>query len=537
MNSYTASRRPSRIKISRDPELPPSSSSGPAGTEPIDNDKKANGYLIASYPETKAAAEFRKREFRHRDDDGKLLDPKRHIDRRSLTDTNHLIDPARATQAFNFSPANPRFTPIEHLKFALAFQDTPAKFGKIAALLPGRKASECINHYYRHKSDGRFKIESRKARYDRLRAPIIDGVVVPPPEKELAMSSLPEWDIRLREFKGQNLATSAMDGEEYYPNGRSKRKAPAAPNYGPSEQDLLELVPIDMHVEALRKALGIPSRVKVFEKMRPGPRRKQVVVPRPFGLDVLCKSFQHPSHMTEHKLMDWLRSETVLPLLKECFTAVVHNKDLYAKLQLLLGESEYPWSGLIGDLAQLAHEYKLFTPPDMKIMHQEIVIKLAQFVYRIGHANDEFLKELHRPNAYPEPNMYFDGASVLLLAIRDFTENKVDGFFATLLSSELAWMVKPTVREHWERLYTFEGEETTADDPMDIEDAMDVESSIAVDDPVEETVESEKRKKWNWDKIIKYEGTEGKEQDWDTEEVIVPAKPHRMDSARSGPSK
>lgn len=507
MNADTLSQRPSLIRISRNAE----------------GNRVASGTPKQSY-QTQASLEFVSRESRHRDDNGQLLSRTRRIDRSGIIDTNHLLDPATTTLSLRYIPDDPRFTPTEHLKFALAWNHTPAKFDEIASLLPGRTAAECITHYYRHKSDGRFKVESRQQRYDRLPALEINGGVVPPPLKELLMSGVNEWDLRLRKT---HSAPETVAEEEFHNSGRKRRKRVSAPNYGRSQDDPLHVIPINVHIAELRQALGIPPGAKIFETAKPATRKKQnILLPRPFHLDALSRIFQYPSNLTDNELMHWLRSERVLPLVKECADAVIYNEELYPLLISHLEENDFPSEDLIGDLAHLAQTYQLEPPRDLKIDSQELLLKLGQFSYRLGQANQEFLRRLHRPHAYPEQNVYLDAAFVLLFALKDFMENEENGFFAILLKSELAGMVKSTVRADWERLYAFEGE-------------YEAEAELRDDDdPIEDEHGPRKREGREWEAIFEYEGKEGKHKDWDELQVaagaVEPAKMVRMDSGMGG---
>jgi hypothetical protein len=475
-------------------------------------------HLVSNY-QTAASREFAKRGSAHRDASDKLLDANRRIDKSLPIDTNHEIHPSHATNRLSYLTPDPAFTLTEQLKFALAYQDTPARFDLISEYLPGRTRSQAIAHYYGHKYDSRFKNESRRARYDRLPAPVIDGMPMYPPRKELTIIS--DSDIRLR-GRAEPQDTAEPDVEDsYHDNGRLKRRNrnPRVPSYtyGPSEDELLELIPIDIHIADLKQQLGIPE-AKVFEKKKPsGVRRmNRVVIPPPLHLNLLSGNFRHPFHLTDNQLMHWLRSEKVLPLVKEWFDTVVYSEDLHQKLLLLLEETSHPYEDQIGDMAHLALKYKLWTPPsDLKTVahHSEVLIKCAQFAYRIGVANREYFSNLCKPYSYSEQDSCLDGAMVLLRAFEDFVQNPVDGFFATLLNSELAGMVKPTVRGHWERIYTFEGEETTADLAL-----SDVDDEEGVTLPTQ------------WDAIMEYEGVDGKREDFDEAEMIKPVKMARIDS-------
>lgn len=151
----------------------------------ISSKDRANGYLTASY-QTTASLNFIKHNSMHRKD-GRLLNDKRRIERAEngrLIDNNKLLDPADTTHALNYYPLDPGFTLTEQLKFALAYQDTPANFGLISQYLPGRSVEECVHHYYTHKGDGRFKNESRRERYDRLDEAMNQKMLNPPLYRE-----------------------------------------------------------------------------------------------------------------------------------------------------------------------------------------------------------------------------------------------------------------------------------------------------------------------------------------------------------------
>jgi hypothetical protein len=71
--------------------------------------------------------------------------------RQIFIDKNGLRQPEELLKTFEY---NPNFTPFslnEELAFAEAFKVLPKSFGAMAALLPGRSAKECKDHYYAKK--------------------------------------------------------------------------------------------------------------------------------------------------------------------------------------------------------------------------------------------------------------------------------------------------------------------------------------------------------------------------------------------------
>lgn len=242
--------------------------------------------------QTQASLEFSQRQGRHRDGHGRLLNSKRHIDKSRIMDTNHLLTPAHVTAVLNYFPSDPHFTRTEHLIFALAYQDDASKIDQLSQYLAGRTLEDCVHHYYCNKFDGRFKNESRKQRYDRLPAYEIDGMLTYPPRNELAMETLPEWDVRLRGAKAKALGD--IGGAEYHNNGRLRRKTTTS---NPPEDELIHLVGIEIHIAELRKELGIEDE-KVFAKTKPLSRWKPAILPRPLHLNLLSDNFRHPFHMS-----------------------------------------------------------------------------------------------------------------------------------------------------------------------------------------------------------------------------------------------
>lgn len=118
----------------------------PAKTEPNTESKTpADGCLVTSY-QTKASTAFEMKGSRHRNDYGRLLNSHRPVSA-GFWDTNQLVHPHNAITVLEYSSRDPQFTPMEQLKFALAFRDTPAQLGIMAQYLPGRTTEEALSHY------------------------------------------------------------------------------------------------------------------------------------------------------------------------------------------------------------------------------------------------------------------------------------------------------------------------------------------------------------------------------------------------------
>lgn len=201
--------------------------------------------------------------------------------------------------------------------------------------------------------------------------------------------------------------------------------------------------------------------------------------------------------------MHWLRSHHVLPLIREWFDTILHQDDLYSKLLLLLDETCHPYSDQVSDIAHLALTHQLRTPSNLGIAHQEILVKCGQFAFRLGRANKMFFHvDFYK---YSTQTACSDAAFLLLFAFEDYIHNPDGVFFGVLLQSELAWMVRLAIREHWERHYAFEGEEWEGEEPEDLNDQNEQDAGFVL--PL--------RGKPPWKEIVDYEGLEGRQVDFD----------------------
>lgn len=77
-------------------------------------------------------------------------------------DTNQLIDPNIALEAFHFTPANPQFTEEEMRLFKDVYATYPKQWGLIADSIPDRDFQACIQHYYFTKEKEKYKLLANK---------------------------------------------------------------------------------------------------------------------------------------------------------------------------------------------------------------------------------------------------------------------------------------------------------------------------------------------------------------------------------------
>lgn len=83
-------------------------------------------------------------------------------------DTNRLRTPDSLISVFCYEPPTDDFTANEQAVFIAAYKESPKKWGQIASLLPGRTYTDCIQHYYANKWDGRFRLH-KKLKYSSRR--------------------------------------------------------------------------------------------------------------------------------------------------------------------------------------------------------------------------------------------------------------------------------------------------------------------------------------------------------------------------------
>ncbi|KAK3725545.1 hypothetical protein LTR37_000515 [Vermiconidia calcicola] len=343
------------------------------------------------------------------------------IRRRRYIDKTQYRRPESLTQVFNYAPAFKPFSELEQLGFAEAFKDHPKDFAAIAAILPGRSMKECIQFYYAKKSDGRFKTESRRQR--------------------LAVKGLTISDI-VEEEADDNMPLSLL------------REKQAAAEADPE----LDVTLIDREIKKLRALTGQRVKDKTFRRGYPKSAMKVVVLPRP-DLTVLCQAFTAPFHLTDDQALIWLRSATVLPLVKQWKTHCLDVSEYYVQMQCLLFDSEFPWSTRAHQIADHAERYgeQEF---ELKMQNSKAFMITTNFAAKIAKSNSTLLErsELYR---FQKVDDMRAAVFVLFTAYADIRSSP-NSFFSVLLDTELAAPVALSVRKSWEKKYLFEGENSEA---------------------------------------------------------------------------
>lgn len=134
------------------------------------------------------------------------------------------IRPEDVIYAFGFDNHVNEFTSEEQLRFAIAFKRTPKAFDQIAAQIPLRLPTECKDHYYSKKLDGRFKTKSWEATNIK--------------HEKKKFAALPEGDRRMQGLPTTNGLVTPTSQEQHDHVMR-----------------LMKLVPIDQEIDRLLKAI------------------------------------------------------------------------------------------------------------------------------------------------------------------------------------------------------------------------------------------------------------------------------------------
>ena len=344
-----------------------------------------------------------------------LLSPK-EIKRARFIDNNGFRNPEDLTAVFDYHSVYEPFTTEEELIFAQAFKHNPKEFAAIAEVLPNRTTAECAKHYYAKKSDGRFKTESLKQREAKRG-----------PKKDV-------YDYGEADVRGNMEATTKTAEDR-------------------------NVIPIDQEIKRLRAETG--EEGQLFSKRSAPAKLRRTVLPH-LDLSILHQSFRPPLQPSDEKLLVWLRSADVLPLLKQWQQLCLDDPDTKAQMEKMLRKDDRPWTTRIEQVADHAMDYgeKDFAA-ELKTKWTKAFVLCANYASKIVKCNRSFF-EGFKPYGFPEMERMTVGVAILSTVYDDLNQG-AEGFFGTLLESPLAQPMAASVRKSWEAKFLFEGEEDSND--------------------------------------------------------------------------
>ncbi|GAB7361779.1 hypothetical protein MBLNU230_g1823t1 [Neophaeotheca triangularis] len=271
----------------------------------------------------------------------------------------------------------------------------------------------------------------------------------------------------LREGAYQEIQTS--DDETYRPEKQEEST--------PENEDGIEMVeeyiavspndkrlPINKEKERL-KHLGYHGQI--FTKT-PLEGTLPIILPR-LNLVILKPSFPAHLNITDLDILNWLKSNQVLRLLKKWKSKLEEQYELTVDA-FLPDESSTVWNK---DEAIIANWAEHFALGNIKLSEDdESAERLsAFFAGRLANGSEHFPPLSQLPQGSPR---FLACARVVLAAFADLMKYG-DGFFAVLLESELVNPMRPQLRELWEAVYVVgEGKvvgevEEGAGEPMELD--------------------------------------------------------------------
>jgi hypothetical protein len=239
------------------------------------------------------------------------------------------------------------------------------------------------------------------------------------------------------------------DGNDDIPLSQLRRRSSGRKEV----EDDLDIIPLDREIERLRTLTR--EKGKTFRKGYPKHSMKVVVLPRP-DLFALHRGFTAPFKKTDEQLLVWLRSASVLPLLKQWYEQCIDVRETFWQIQRLLLPQDRPWDARVEqvvDFAQL-HGVEEFNPPFQK--NGKAFVLCVNFAAKIARANPN-LFEGEKPYGFPKNELLRASVLVLFTTYHDLIVGGPGSFFMVLLKSELAGSIAPAVRPAWEKKYVFEG--------------------------------------------------------------------------------
>ena len=336
-----------------------------------------------------------------------MLTPK-EIQREKLIDNNGYRHPDSLLTVFDYRNYYKTFTAKEELLFAQAFKKVPKDFGFIAEHLPGRTAGECIRYYNDHKFDGRFKLVTETAWLEKL-----------------------------------------AQKESMYDYGGDDAPPPPPVKKG------IKGHMIDAHIKQLRDMLD--NQAQLLNTRSAGVARKVTILPLP-DLALVRQGFLPPFDISDDGILKLLRSNDVLPLIKQWLEPSYEDPDIKAQMEEMLPANHRPWDTQLSEIAADALRYK---DSDFELLtvlpYREAYVLCANHAYRIAASNHSFFSSF-KPYGFPDMEQMVVAVAALFTAYDEVCQDK-DNFFGVLLESPLAQPMGREQRKTWEAKYRFEGEQ------------------------------------------------------------------------------
>lgn len=336
---------------------------------------------------------------------------KEELQRRLFINNNSYHRPEDLLDVFNYSGYVTPFDTKEQLVFAQAFKKTPKNFGAIAESLPGRTVDDCVKYYNARRGDGRFKSQTelqwtnKQAMKENMYAYEDDAPPPPPPKPVVSGKKGQLIDEHIKKLRGE-----------------------------------LEDQPQSLYTQKARAAQ------KVFTLARP-------------DLAYLHKGFRAPLDIGNDRIIKFLRSANVLPLIKQWTLICIDNPRFKAQMEAML-PAGFSWDIQLEEIAADAplHKDSNFEL-DQVLDYRHVYVFNANWAYKIAAANrDYFEGGLFKPYGFELIDRMTVGVAALFTAYEEVTKKKDNSFFVTLLASPLAKPMYRDVRETWEAKYKFEGE-------------------------------------------------------------------------------
>ena len=359
--------------------------------------------------------------------------------------SSRLRPPESLITVFEYANTiEPPFSVEEQWKFAVAYKETPGDFGTIASVLPGRTRADCVRHYNATKEGKRYQCESNESKH----------------QAKTEIERMRKNYLLKFDYLGKVMNVPAAKHAQPQEGGRKRIKIDQH-GYRRVHRDRPEdeasgPLPIDEEIARLKKLCG--GNERPYVKAYPRLAQEETVLSMP-DLSILHGSFQPPFTVSDNDLAIWLRSADVLPLVKEWYTRGMEILPLY------LPGRAFPWHEQALDIAYFAQECEQHNAT-LDDTYPKGLHHCVEYAIKISHGNELGIFSHFAPFVCNHNFRCLAGAHVLLTAYADLRLN-VDGFFGTLLNSELAGPVKASSRRKWEKKYIFAGEPGTNAEDME----------------------------------------------------------------------
>ena len=225
------------------------------------------------------------------------------------------------------------------------------------------------------------------------------------------------------------------------------------PNGGEVEDDM---APIDRELARLKQATGTKTKDKLWRKDHPKLSMPTTELARP-DLTLLTSSFDGPFELSDEVILRWLRSEHVLPLLKQFKKDCLEDPEAYEAF--LNHQEQADNTALVKQISHYARAYGDREVQLGQVNNVETLLLWARFTTRLANGNGGiggFFSQFS-PCVMSSEEVSAACVKVLFLVEEELRED-ANGFFGLLLESELTGPMRPDVRKFWEAKYPFTGE-------------------------------------------------------------------------------